>query len=99
MSKDTLFIALRTGWVMRMAGDLRVVLGDGLIATQALAVARIRLTKRLSVTIFAKGPRSRGNGFLPFKGGALRVAIEAGAPIPQFVVAGTRRAMVRGEPA
>jgi 1-acyl-sn-glycerol-3-phosphate acyltransferase len=50
----------------------------------------------VSVMIFPEGTRSRGNGLLPFKDGAFRVAIEAGVPILPLVVAGTRRAMAKG---
>jgi 1-acyl-sn-glycerol-3-phosphate acyltransferase len=46
--------------------------------------------------IFPEGTRSRGNGLLPFKDGAFRIAIETGAPILPLVVAGTRRAMAKG---
>ena len=96
MSKETMFNIPFMGWMMRMAGDIRVVRGERTSAIQALAAARDRLTKRVSVMIFPEGPRSRGNGMLPFKDGAFRVAIESGAPILPLVVAGTRRAMAKG---
>jgi len=96
MSKETMFNIPFMGWMMRMAGDIRVVRGERTSAIQALAAARDRLTKRVSVMIFPEGTRSRGNGMLPFKDGAFRVAIESGAPILPLVVAGTRRAMAKG---
>ena len=96
MSKETMFNIPFMGWMMRMAGDIRVVRGERTSAIQALAAARDRLAKRVSVMIFPEGTRSRGNGMLPFKDGAFRVAIESGAPILPLVVAGTRRAMAKG---
>jgi 1-acyl-sn-glycerol-3-phosphate acyltransferase len=96
MSKETMFKIPCMGWMMRMAGDIRVVRGERTSAIQALAAARDRIKKRVSVMIFPEGTRSRGNGLLPFKDGAFRVAIETGAPILPLVVAGTRRAMAKG---
>jgi 1-acyl-sn-glycerol-3-phosphate acyltransferase len=96
MSKETLFRIPCMGWMMRMAGDIRVVRGERASAIQALAAARDRIGKRVSVMIFPEGTRSRGDGLLPFKDGAFRVAIETGAPVLPLVVAGTRRAMAKG---
>jgi 1-acyl-sn-glycerol-3-phosphate acyltransferase len=96
MSKETMFRIPCMGWMMRMAGDIRVVRGERSSAIQALAAARDRIAKRVSVMIFPEGTRSRGAGLLPFKDGAFRVAIETGAPILPMVVAGTRRAMAKG---
>lgn len=96
MSKETMFRIPCMGWMMRMAGDIRVVRGERSSAIQALAAARDRIKKRVSVMIFPEGTRSRGHGLLPFKDGAFRVAIETGAPILPLVVAGTRRAMAKG---
>jgi 1-acyl-sn-glycerol-3-phosphate acyltransferase len=96
MSKETLFRIPCMGWMMRMAGDIRIVRGERTSAIKALAAARDRLAKRVSVMIFPEGTRSRGKGLLPFKDGAFRVAIETGAPILPLVVAGTRRAMAKG---
>lgn len=96
MSKETMFNIPFMGWMMRMAGDIRVVRGERTSAIQALAAARDRIKRRVSVMIFPEGTRSRGHGLLPFKDGAFRVAIETGAPILPLVVAGTRRAMAKG---
>lgn len=96
MSKQTMFNIPFMGWMMRMAGDIRVVRGERQSAIQALAAARDRIAKRVSVMIFPEGTRSRGIGLLPFKDGAFRVAIETGVPILPLVVAGTRRAMAKG---
>lgn len=96
MSKDTMFRIPCFGWMMRMAGDIRLVRGERGSAVQALAAARDRLTKRVSIMIFPEGTRSRDGNLLPFKDGAFRLAIEMGAPILPLVVAGTRQAMAKG---
>jgi len=96
MSKDTMFRIPCFGWMMRMAGDIRLVRGERGSAVQALAAARDRLTKRVSIMIFPEGTRSRDGNLLPFKDGAFRLAIEMGAPILPMVVAGTRQAMAKG---
>lgn len=96
LSKETIFTVPCLGWMMRMAGDIRLVRGERNSAAQAILSARDRLTKRVSVMIFPEGTRSRDGNLLPFKDGAFRLAIESGAPILPLVVAGTRRAMAKG---
>jgi len=46
--------------------------------------------------IFPEGTRSKTWEMLPFKDGAFRLAIEAGAPILPIAVSGTRNAMAKG---
>ena len=96
LSKDTIFRIPVMGWMMSMAGDVRVTRGDRNSAVQALAGCRDRLAKRVSVMIFPEGTRSRNGELLPFKDGAFRLAVEAGVPILPIVVAGTRHAMAKG---
>jgi 1-acyl-sn-glycerol-3-phosphate acyltransferase len=96
MSKDTFFKIPCFGWMMQMAGDIKLVRGDRGSAVAAISAARDRLKKRVSVMIFPEGTRSRDGELLPFKDGAFRLAIETGAPILPMVVAGTRSAMRKG---
>jgi 1-acyl-sn-glycerol-3-phosphate acyltransferase len=96
MSKEAMFKIPCFGWMMRMAGDIPLVRGERSSVVQAMANARDRLAKRVSVMIFPEGTRSRGDDLLPFKDGAFRLAIETGAPILPIVVAGTRHAMAKG---
>jgi 1-acyl-sn-glycerol-3-phosphate acyltransferase len=96
LSKDTIFRIPVMGWMMSMAGDVKVTRGDRNSAMQALAGCRDRLAKRVSVMIFPEGTRSRNGELLPFKDGAFRLAVEAGVPILPIVVAGTRHAMAKG---
>lgn len=96
MSKDTIFKIPVMGWMMHLVGDIHVVRGDRGSAVNALAQARDRLRKKVSVMIFPEGTRSRTWEMLPFKDGAFRIAIEEGAPILPVAVAGTRHAMAKG---
>ena len=84
------------GWMMQMAGDIKLVRGNRDSAAEAIAGCRDRLRKRVSIMIFPEGTRSRSPEMLPFKDGAFRLAIETGAPILPIAVAGTRYAMAKG---
>jgi 1-acyl-sn-glycerol-3-phosphate acyltransferase len=96
ISKETMFRIPMFGWMMRMAGDISITRGERTSTVKAMAAARDRLRKRVSVMIFPEGTRSRGDDMLPFKDGAFRLALEAGVPILPIVVAGTRTAMAKG---
>lgn len=96
LSKDTIFRIPVMGWMMSMAGDIRLKRGSRDSAMAALAACRDRLRKRVSVMIFPEGTRSRDGQLLPFKDGAFRLAVETGAPILPIAVAGTRHAMAKG---
>jgi len=96
LSKDTIFKIPVMGWMMQMAGDIKLRRGNRDSTLAALSACRDRLRKRVSVMIFPEGTRSRGGELLPFKDGAFRLAIEAGVPILPIVVAGTRHAMAKG---
>ena len=96
LSKDTMFNIPCMGWMMQMAGDIKLVRGNRDSAADAIMQCRDRLKKRVSVMIFPEGTRSRSWDMLPFKDGAFRLAIEAGVPILPIAVAGTRFAMAKG---
>jgi 1-acyl-sn-glycerol-3-phosphate acyltransferase len=96
LSKDTMFKIPCMGWMMQMAGDIRLVRGNRDSTLDAIAQCRDRLAKRVSVMIFPEGTRSKTDEMLPFKDGAFRLAIESGAPILPIAVAGTRNAMAKG---
>ncbi|HEY0929551.1 MAG TPA: lysophospholipid acyltransferase family protein [Gemmatimonas sp.] len=96
LSKDTMFKIPCMGWMMQMAGDVKLVRGNRDSTLDAIAQCRDRLSKRVSVMIFPEGTRSRTSEMLPFKDGAFRLAIESGAPILPIAVAGTRNAMAKG---
>jgi len=96
LSKDTMFKVPCMGWMMQMAGDIKLTRGNRDSAVQALAQCRDRLQKRVSVMIFPEGTRSRDGAMLPFKEGAFRLAIKEHVPILPIAVAGTRHAMAKG---
>ena len=96
LSKDTMFKIPCMGWMMQMAGDVKLVRGNRDSAADAIVQCRDRLAKNVSVMIFPEGTRSRTWEMLPFKDGAFRLAIESGAPILPIAVAGTRYAMAKG---
>ena len=96
LSKDTMFRIPLMGWMMQMAGDIRLVRGNRDSSLDAIAQCRDRLSKKVSVMIFPEGTRSRDKEMLPFKDGAFRLAVESGAPLLPIAVAGTRHAMAKG---
>lgn len=93
LSKETFFKFPLVGWMMQMAGDVRVVRGDRTSGAAAMKACHDRLSKRVSVMIFPEGTRSADGSLGPFKDGAFRLAIESGAPILPLVVHGTRTAL------
>lgn len=95
LSKDAIFRIPVMGWMMRMAGDIRVVRHDRHSRADAMDQIRDRLDKRVSVMILPEGTRSPTDELLPFKDGAFRIAIERQLPILPIAVAGTREAMAR----
>ena len=93
MSKESIFKIPLVGWMMRMAGDIRLVRGDRASGAAALAACHDRLRKKVSVMIFPEGTRSADGSLGAFKDGAFRLAIDAGVPILPLVVHGTRTAL------
>ncbi len=96
LSKDTIFRIPVMGWMMRMARDIPIKRGKRESVVSAMQGCRDRLARRVGVMIFPEGTRSRTDELLPFKDGAFRLAIEAGAPILPIAVAGTRSCMAKG---
>ncbi|MEO7455434.1 MAG: lysophospholipid acyltransferase family protein [Gemmatimonadaceae bacterium] len=95
LSKDTIFKIPVMGWMMRMANDIPIKRGKRESVVSAMQGCRDRLAKRCSVMIFPEGTRSPTDELLPFKDGAFKLAIEAGAPILPIAVAGTKDCMAK----
>lgn len=93
LSKETFFKFPAVGWMMRMAGDIRLVRGDRASGAAAMKACHDRLKKRVSVMIFPEGTRSADGTLGSFKDGAFRLAIEAKAPILPLALHGTRTAL------
>ncbi len=96
LSKDTMFRIPLMGWMMHMAGDIKLLRGSRESVVDAIRQCRDRLGKRVSIMIFPEGTRSNTNEMLPFKDGAFRLAIDAQIPLLPIAVAGTRNAMAKG---
>ena len=58
LAKDAFFRFPGVGWLMRMAGDVRIVRDERSSADAALAQCRQRLDNKVSVMIFPEGTRS-----------------------------------------
>jgi 1-acyl-sn-glycerol-3-phosphate acyltransferase len=95
LSKDTIFKIPVMGWMMRMANDIPIKRGKRESVVSAMQGCRDRLAKKVSVMIFPEGTRSPTDELLPFKDGAFKLAIEAGAPILPIAVAGTKHCMAK----
>jgi 1-acyl-sn-glycerol-3-phosphate acyltransferase len=95
MSKSEFFKIPFVGWMMWLAGDIRLVRGDKKAGAQALIDAKDRLDKKVSVMIFPEGTRSLSGELGEFRDGAFRVAIQTGVPIVPLAVLGTRTALIK----
>jgi 1-acyl-sn-glycerol-3-phosphate acyltransferase len=97
LSKEDFFKYPLVGWMMRMAGDIRLVRGERDSVIAAMASCRDRLEKKVSVMIFPEGTRSHDGELKEFKDGAFRLAIEAGVPILPLAVNGAYTALQKGD--
>ena len=98
VAKESLFKVPWLGWMFTLAGDIRVRRGDPESGSVAVRRAREYLSRGMSVMIFPEGTRSRDGSLRPFKGGAFRLAIDAGVPVLPVAVSGTAGGMPRGGP-
>jgi 1-acyl-sn-glycerol-3-phosphate acyltransferase len=93
LGKAELFKVPVFGWALRLAGDVPVARGTGDSIRQAMDHCKAHLARGMPVMIFPEGTRSKSAELLPFKNGAFRLAIEAGADVLPIAVAGTRDAL------
>ncbi len=93
LSKDTFFKIPVVGWLMSLAGDIKLSRGDKSSAAEAIRQCHDRLQKNVSVMIFPEGSRSKTGELQEFKNGAFRMAVDAQVPILPLVVLGTRSAL------
>lgn len=93
LGKSSLFKIPVVGWSMWLAGDIPVRRGEKDSAQAAMATCARWLDKGMPVMIFPEGTRSKTDELLPFKDGAFRLAIEAGADVLPMAVSGTRKAL------
>ncbi len=95
LAKSDFFGFPLIGWMMRMAGDIRLVRSDRGSRGEARAAMLDRLADHVSVMVFPEGTRSASGELGEFRDGAFAVAVEAGVPILPLAVIGTRDALVK----
>jgi len=96
LSKESIFKIPLVGWLMTMAGDIRLIRGDKKSIVSAMRGCDDRLGKKVSVMLFPEGTRTRDGSLGEFKDGAFRIAIEHQVPLVPMVVNGTREALQAG---
>ena len=93
IAKAELFKIPVLGWLMYLAGDIRVDRRDKSSRARVMVSARQYLRDRCSVMFFPEGTRSRDGRLRAFTDGAFRLAIVAQVPVLPLVVDGTRGAL------
>lgn len=93
LSKAEMFKIPLVGWLMSLAGDIRLTRGEPTSAADAMAQCADRLSKKVSVMIFPEGTRSKSGELGKFKSGAFRLAIDTGVPILPVAVHGCHTAL------
>ena len=93
LSKAEMFKIPVVGWLMSLAGDIRLTRGEISSAADAMKQCADRLDKKVSVMIFPEGTRSTTGELGKFKNGAFRLAIETGCPILPVAVSGCHSAL------
>lgn len=96
LSKESIFKIPLVGWLMAMAGDVRLIRGNKQSIVSAMRGCSDRLDKRVSVMLFPEGTRTRDGSLGEFKDGAFRLAIDHQVPILPLVVDGTFEALQAG---
>ena len=95
LAKRSLFKMPFVGWSMWLVGDVGIDRRSPRAAKAALDECRRWLERNVPVMIFPEGTRSPTDELLPFKDGAFRLAIEAGADVLPMAVHGTRQAWAK----
>ncbi|MEO7398057.1 MAG: lysophospholipid acyltransferase family protein, partial [Ilumatobacteraceae bacterium] len=97
LSKVEMFKIPVVGWLMSLAGDIRLTRGEISSAADAMNQCKDRLENKVSVMIFPEGTRSKSGELGKFKNGAFRLAIDTGVPILPVAVHGCRGALRSGD--
>jgi len=96
LAKRSLFRIPVFGQAIAAAGFVPVDRGDRARAGEAFAGALRHLEQGRSVLVFPEETRSATGRVLPFKRGALLMALRAGAPLAPIGVFGTRTIQAKG---
>ncbi len=97
LAKKELFQVPIWGTAMRRAGYIAVDRSHGRQALKSLDKAARRIAEGTSVLIFPEGTRSRDGALLPFKAGALLLAIKAGVPLIPVAISGSHKVLPKGK--
>ena len=93
LSKREMFKIPIAGWLMYLAGDIKLDRGDRDSAKAAMDRCAWYLDRKVSVMVFPEGPRAVDGELGKFKDGAFRLAIESGVPVLPIAVHGTKEAL------
>lgn len=93
LSKQEMFKIPIAGWLMYLAGDIKLDRGDRDSARTAMDRCKWYLRKKVCVMIFPEGTRAVDGELGQFKDGAFRLAIEAQVPVLPLAVHGTKEAL------
>ena len=84
------------GRILRAAGFLAIDRENDRAALRTiLAAAELMKTDRASVGVYPEGTRNHGEGLLPFRNGAFKIAQKAGVPVVCAAVWGTENVLKR----
>ena len=89
IGKDVLFRIPVVGWMMQLAGDIRVDRASARSGARALLNAQKVLAQKCSVMIFPEGTRTLDGRLRTFADGAFHLAVRAGVPILPVVIDGS----------
>ncbi len=84
------------GWYMWLTGMIFVNRSKRSSAVRSLSAAGARVRAGASILAFPEGTRSVDGGILPFKKGAVMLALEAGVPIVPVAIEGSGDALPSG---
>ena len=85
------------GWALWASKHIVVKRSRSKDVVAAMAAAREKLTRGISVVVFPEGTRSTDGQLLPFKRGGFRLAEKAGVPIVPVTINGAGVLMKRGD--
>ncbi|OCC16431.1 1-acyl-sn-glycerol-3-phosphate acyltransferase [Dissulfuribacter thermophilus] len=94
--KKELFKIPLFGLAMKRAGYVPIDRTGGKKAVKSLRAAVRRIKSGTSVVVFPEGTRSPDGKLLPFKTGALLVALKSGVPIVPIGIKGTHKILPKG---
>ena len=97
LAKRSLFHIPFIGWSMRLVKDVPIDRASPSAAKAALDKCARWLEQDVPVMIFPEGTRSLTGEMQAFKDGAFRLAIDTGADVLPMAVAGTQRALLKGD--